>query len=231
MVSIKISADIGCGSIPTGAAVVKIRGTSSWNILVDLFHMNQSIVMPAVAFRVLPTMLAQSNGNGVTIQFMNCRISEPMLRSVCRELLNKGKPVSHRALRQILRDRFGAAGRTARILKIWREESVRAATVRAEGERRQQALALPADVRELQERLATAEARAQAQTVRAELAELREQSHQDRWALEIDDLREKLRRQPAYAREVQTLQTTVSRLTVELAVWRGTQGEGAAPKV
>ena len=40
--------------------------------------------------------------------------------------------------------------------------------------------------------------------VRAELAELREQSHQDRWGMEIDRLREQLRAQPNYASEVQT---------------------------
>lgn len=85
----------------------------------------------------------------------------------------------------------------------------------------QQVPALPVDIQQLQERLKQAEAHAAEQTVRAEVAELREQSHQDRWALEIDRLREQLRAQPNYMREVRGLQSTVTRLTVELAVLRG----------
>jgi hypothetical protein len=144
---------------------------------------------------------------------MNCRISDINLRGVCRELLRPGRPVSHRALRQVLLDRFGATGKTARVLKVLREESARLSVSKGNAER-SNLPELPTEVRELQERLAKAEAR-------AELAELREQSHQDRWGLEIDRLREKLRAQPNYAREVQILQSTVTRLTVELAALRG----------
>src|SRR5271154_5663010 len=54
---------------------------------------------------------------------MNCRISETNLRGVCRELIRSGRPVSHRALRQVLHERFGATGKTARVLRGWREES------------------------------------------------------------------------------------------------------------
>ena len=88
-------------------------------------------------------------------------------------------------------------------------------------DRPQQVPALPVDIQQLQERLKQAEARAAEQAVRAEVAELREQSHQDRWALEIDRLREQLRAQPNYAREVRGLQSTVTRLTAELAALRG----------
>ena len=87
---------------------------------------------------------------------------------------------------------------------------------------------LPIDVQQLQERLKQAEARAAGQSARAEVAELREQSHQDRWALEIDKLREQLRAQPNYAREVRTLQSTVTRLTAELAALRGALAATAA---
>jgi conjugal transfer/entry exclusion protein len=152
---------------------------------------------------------------------MNCRISEMSLRGVCRELLRAGRPVSHRALRQILHERFGATGKTARVLKIWREESVRVTGAKQTNDRLQQVPALPVDIQQLQDRLKQAEAHAAEQTVRAEVAELREQSHQDRWALEIDRLREQLRAQPNYASEVRTLQSTVNRLTVELAALRG----------
>jgi phage terminase Nu1 subunit (DNA packaging protein) len=151
---------------------------------------------------------------------MNCRISDINLRGVCRELLRSGRPISHRALRQVLRDRFGATGKTARVLKVLREESARVPAAKGNDDRSNLPV-LPAEVRELQERLTKAEARAEEMKARAELAELREQSHQDRWGMEIDRLREQLRAQPNYAREVRTLQSTVSRLTVELAALRG----------
>jgi hypothetical protein len=151
---------------------------------------------------------------------MNCRISDFNLRAVCRELLCSGGPVSHRALRKVLLDRFGATGKTARVLKVLREESARLSAAKGNAERSNLPV-LPTEVRELQERLTKAEAQAEEMKVRAELAELREQSHQDRWALEIDRLREQLRTQPDYAREARTLQSTVTRLTVELAALRG----------
>jgi Plasmid replication region DNA-binding N-term len=152
---------------------------------------------------------------------MNCRISDINLQGICRELLRSGRPVSHRALRQVLLDRFGATGKTARVLKVLREESARLSAAKGNDDDRSNLPALPPDVRELQERLTKAEAQAEQMKARAELAELREQSHQDRWGLEIDRLREKLRAQPNYAREVQILQSTVTRLTVELAALRG----------
>jgi Plasmid replication region DNA-binding N-term len=152
---------------------------------------------------------------------MNCRINEPSLRGVCRELLRGGQPVTHRDLRQVLRERFGATGKTARVLRIWREESARMAAAKRPNVPPENVEMLPVDVRELQRRLIQAESQAGELRVRAELAELREQSHQERWALEIDRLREELRGQPNYAREVGTLQSTVMRLTVELAALRG----------
>jgi len=167
---------------------------------------------------------------------VNCRISEGHLRGVCRELIRAGRPVSHRALRQVLHERFGATGKTARVLRVWREESaLLAAATKPPNERPPPVPALPTDVQELQDRLKQAEAHAAEQSARAEVAELREQAHQDRWFLEIDQLREQLRAQPNYAREVRTLQSTVTRLTVELAALRAglagapAAGEGPGP--
>jgi hypothetical protein len=167
---------------------------------------------------------------------VNCRISEVHLRGVCRELIRAGRPVSHRALRQVLHERFGATGKTARVLRVWREESARlAAAAKPPIDRPPPMPALPIDVQQLQERLKQAEAHAAEQSARAEVAELREQSHQDRWFLEIDQLREQLRAQPNYAREVRSLQSTVTRLTVENAALRAglagdaAPGEGPAP--
>src|SRR5271156_391737 len=161
---------------------------------------------------------------------MNCRISETDLRGVCRELIRSGRPVSHRTLRQVLHERFGATGKTARVLRVWREESARlAAAAKPPIDPPPPVPALPIDVQQLQERLKQAEAHAVEQSARAQVAELREQSHQDRWFLEIDQLREQLRAQPNYAREVQTLQSKVTRLTVENAALRaGLAGDAAA---
>ena len=127
-------------------------------------------------------------------------------------------------LRKGLRERFGAAGKTARVLKVWREEAAHLAQTGCEAER-QPAVLLPTNVLDLQERLARAEATAEQLKSRAELAELRELSHQERWALEIDRLREHIRAQPNYAREIRQLQNTVTRLTVELSAFRGAQVE------
>ena len=111
------------------------------------------------------------------------------------------------------------------LVKIAREldESINEMGIdeRARFEREQRASPqLPSEVRELQQRLAQAELIAEQMKTRAELAELREQSHQDHWALEVDRLREQLRAQPNYAREVHTLQSTVARLIAENSALR-----------
>jgi uncharacterized coiled-coil DUF342 family protein len=113
----------------------------------------------------------------------------------------------------VLKDQYGSVGNTARIFKIWREET----TALAEHRR---TIALPTDTQELLGRLTAAEAAAEAQRLRAERAELREQAHQDHWAREIDKLRQQLRNQPNYAAEIRTLQDQVMRLTVELHATR-----------
>ena len=110
---------------------------------------------------------------------MNRRLSEQRIRSTCRELLAKRGAVSGRGLREELRARFGAVGKTARVFAIWREEVAVAA--------------MPADVAKLKSRLAEVEAQAAENLARAERAEFREQAHQDRWAMEVDRLRQELK--------------------------------------
>jgi hypothetical protein len=139
---------------------------------------------------------------------MNRRLLDRHIRGTCRELLAADGRVTGRALRRTLRERFGAAGKTERVFQIWREETA----VKAEAARTQ----LPTDITELQRRLQAAEELAAETQARAERAELREQAHQDRWALEIDRLRQELRAQPKYAAENRALQEQVLRLTVEL---------------
>jgi hypothetical protein len=162
---------------------------------------------------------------------MNCRIPEMALRRACRELLREEGRVSHRALRQVLRERFGAVGKTARVRKIWHEETGQRAAPPRSVDPPSASVALPTDVVVLQAQLAQAQREAVQFKARAELAEVREQSHQDRWALEIDRLRQELRAQPNYQRELRTLQDTVMRLHVELAATRcalsqWSEGEG-----
>lgn len=130
------------------------------------------------------------------------------IRTVCRELLAARGRVSGRVLRATLRKRFGAPGKTDRVFRIWREETakhVEAARPRP-----------PADIAELQHRLSAAERLAAESVARAERAELREMAHQERWAQEVDRLRQEVRHQPRYAAEIRELQERVLRLTVEL---------------
>ena len=75
---------------------------------------------------------------------------------------------------------------------------------------------LPIDIAELQNRLIAAEEDAIQANARAELAQLREQSHQDKWALEIDRLRQRLGAQPGTLAQIRTLQDQVQRLSLDL---------------
>jgi hypothetical protein len=116
---------------------------------------------------------------------MNRRLTDFQIRSTCRALLKNRTTISGRQLRRELHDRFGAVGKTERVFQIWRE---------AMAERTRDAMigALPTDVAELQRRLTQAETEAAANLKRAELAEYREQAHQDHWALKLDELRREL---------------------------------------
>ena len=109
---------------------------------------------------------------------MNQQLSEYRIRMTCRELLTRHGKVSGRALCAELKRRFGAVGKTQRVFAIWRQE-VSAATQ-------------PLEVKELTRRLAIAERAAAENLARAERAEYREQAHQDKWALEIDRLRQEV---------------------------------------
>jgi hypothetical protein len=141
---------------------------------------------------------------------MNERLAEHRIRSTCRELLLAGGRLTGRGLRRELQARYGAVGKTARVFQIWREE---AAANRA-------LPAVPPDVAQMAQRLREAETAAAEMRARAERAELREEAHQAHWALQIDQLREQLRAQPAYAAENRRLQDQVLRLSAELKAAR-----------
>jgi hypothetical protein len=119
------------------------------------------------------------------VRQMNRRLTDYQIRSTCRALFKGRTTISGRQLRRELLDRFGAVGKTERVFQIWRE---------AMAERTRDVVigALPTDVAELQRRLTQAETEAAANLKRAELAEYREQAHQDHWALKLDELRREL---------------------------------------
>jgi hypothetical protein len=121
---------------------------------------------------------------------MNQRLTEHAIRATCRELMKGGGRVSGRKLCVELRARFGALGKTERVFRIWREE----VGARARAEILAERPALPADVVELQRRLAAAEVSAAENLARAERAELREEAHQEKWGMEVDRLRMEIRR-------------------------------------
>jgi hypothetical protein len=141
---------------------------------------------------------------------MNRRLSEPQIRKTCRDLVANKGPISGRRLCRELRERFGAVGKTTRVFKIWREELLAATAPSLP------AAKVPLEFVELQRRLVAAEAAASENLARAERAEYREQAHQDKWAAEIDRLRQEGRAQPAYLAEIRALQREVLKLSREL---------------
>jgi len=140
---------------------------------------------------------------------MNQLLTDRAIRLTCRELLKQNTRITGRQLRRELKDRFDASGKTERVFKIWREEL-------AAKEEEGRAPSLPPDTAEFLRRLQEAETAAMDNRLRAERAELREQAHQDRWAAEVDQLRQAVKNQPKYAAEIRSLQEQVLRLTVEL---------------
>jgi hypothetical protein len=153
---------------------------------------------------------------------MNRRLSDQRIRATCRELVEtySGR-VSGRQLRAELRKRFGAVGKTARVFQIWRD--VVFADVPASSS---PTPALPVEVAELQRRLTIAETVAAEMRARAERAEYREQAHQERWAAEVDSLRQAAGHQPTAAMTIRLLQDQVFKLSRELAAARAAQDGG-----
>jgi hypothetical protein len=129
---------------------------------------------------------------------MNQLLTDRAIRHTCRELLQKDARITGRELSRTLKEKFNASGKTQRVFRIWREE-----VVAKEEEGR--VPSLPPDTAELLRRLKEAETAATENLARAERAELREQAHQDRWAAEVDQLRQQVRNQPNYAAEIRNL--------------------------
>jgi hypothetical protein len=141
---------------------------------------------------------------------MNRRLSERRIRSTCQELVAARGKISGRELRRVLKDRFGAVGKTERVFQIWREETGQSLV-----------LPPPIEAREMHERMLAAESSAAENLARAERAEFREQAHQDHWAAEIDRARRAGGNQPEYAVRIRELEEQVFRLSRELDAARG----------
>jgi len=151
---------------------------------------------------------------------MNLQITDQDIRATCRDLQNTYGRVSGRGLCQELRARFGAVGKTTRVFRIWREERVPAPASRSPQS--------SADVALLRRRVEAAEARANQNLQRAELAEYRERAHQEHWAMEIDRLRQALQSQPDQAAIIRALQAQVLALTREVQGLRAELTGGGA---
>ena len=156
---------------------------------------------------------------------MNRRLSESRIRATCRELLADQESVSGRRLCAELRTRFGAVGKTERVFAIWRQElavkAERGLPARAGTSGASPGAAnTSGDVAELKRRLQAAELAAAENLKRAELAEYREQAHQERWAMEVDRLRQQLLVQQTSAAEVRRLKDRVLQLSRELVGYK-----------
>lgn len=137
---------------------------------------------------------------------MNQRLTESRVRDTCRAMLQINPALSGRGLCAELKRRFGAVGKTERVFAIWRDEVSGAA--------------MPPDTVELTKRLAIAEAAAADNLSRAERAEMREEKHQEMWAMEVDRLRQELQARKSNATEVRVLQERVLQLSRELMAAR-----------
>jgi hypothetical protein len=131
-------------------------------------------------------------------------VSEEHIRVVIGELARDGHRVTGVAVRELLAQRFGVRGGVARIYRLLRESAreptpaapdvLRVRTARRADETREEAIA------------------------RADLAEHREQVHQERWAREIDALKARVALAEQDGRELSAARQQLVDLTRALAV-------------
>ncbi len=111
------------------------------------------------------------------------KVGDDDIRAVIGELRERGVRLSGARLRRELFQRFGARGGVARVYRLLQEAPA----------------GKPADLADIEARLAVLEAQNQALGAardaaleRAALAEHREEAHQQKWAMEVDALRQEL---------------------------------------
>jgi len=139
---------------------------------------------------------------------MNRKLTDQQIVATFRDLSARNKRVSGRSLRAALREQFGAAGKTDRVFALYR-----ALTAPASAE--------PVDVLDLRQRIAEHEQSLVAAVSRAERSEAREIAHQDRWANEIHELRERVEQLKGEAVRRKELEAQVLLLHRELQELRG----------
>jgi hypothetical protein len=147
---------------------------------------------------------------------MNRKLTDAQISAAFDSLRSAGQNVSVRALRAALRERYGAAGKTARIYEVCR-------TLRLPPVPEQPLM------EDLRRQLLLAEQGMSEAIGRAERSEARELAHQDRWAAEIHTLREAVEQLKGERTRRQALEEQVLRLQRELqALRRRLTGEQGA---
>lgn len=156
--------------------------------------------------------------NSAYSRWVNRKLTDRQITTVCRELLSQDPATSGRAVRAELKRRFQSTGKTDRVFAVWRalrDET----TLGSEGDVRVIA-ALRCRIAELEaQRREGALARETAEQ-RALLSEAREIAHQDRWAHEIHTLRAEVRRLAGEGERRTELESRVLDLTRELTQLR-----------
>jgi hypothetical protein len=142
---------------------------------------------------------------------MNRKLTDQQIQQAADSMRGAGQAVTARALRAVLRERYGVVGKAARLTSACRElrQPVPDATTLAGLQQRLQMAE--------QGRAAVGDERDRA-LARAERAEARETAHQDRWATEIHSLRESVEQLKGERLRRQTLEDQVVRLQRELQV-------------
>jgi len=140
---------------------------------------------------------------------MNRKLTDQQIGQTVDALRSAGQKITGRALRAALRERYGAAGKTARLALACRGVQVPAPDASFVAELMQQLRSAE------QQRAAAIEDRDRA-LARAERAEARETAHQDRWATEIHSLRESVEQLKGERLRRQSLDDQVVRLQREL---------------
>jgi chromosome segregation ATPase len=142
---------------------------------------------------------------------MNRKLTDQQIGQTVEALRCAGEKITGRALRAALRERYGAAGKTARLAAACRD-------LRAPPPDASLVTELMQQLQNAKLNSATAIEERDRALARAERAEARETAHQDRWAAEIHSLRESVEQLKGERLRRQTLDDQAVRLQRELQV-------------
>ena len=155
------------------------------------------------------------------------KLTDQQIIAVCRELFAADPSASGRALRAELKRRYGSSGKTDRVFAAWRMLRDEIA-IKTPGD-----AALINDLKrqvvELVARLNDADLARESAEQRALLSEAREIAHQNRWANEIHDLRNEVRRLTGEGRRQGPLESRVLELTREVATLKAQLSQRPRP--